>query len=282
MPTSRAKPKTTVKRSYDIQDLLDNGVQPFKNLDDVMLKSIAENMDVSTELTVPVILTSDGILIDGHQRLRLMLKLGYSAISGHDVRIEQRADEDTAFRWAVEYNAKRRHVSLEDKAAVAEQMRLEEGMSNADIARRFGVSRAAVTQWCHTRKTSTAATPAAIPAAAPAAAPATPHPWSQDGHRYDLLVGVTTHLADPDFRAQIEGLELNELGTLDLRLQELQHAVTEALKAIFRVRPTKRAATKRAPKKAAVATKQPAAKRGPRQLDAQSQADLLGAITRLP
>jgi ParB-like chromosome segregation protein Spo0J len=98
-------------------------------------------------MAVPAVLSRDGILLDGHQRLRAELRNGKVFISANDVRIEERATADNALEWAVKLNMVRRHYTMEDKAQAARRLQAEYGWSQRTIADFFGVSQPAVSQW---------------------------------------------------------------------------------------------------------------------------------------
>jgi Homeodomain-like domain len=132
---------------YKIETLLAEGIQPFPDVDDELLGAIASGLDRKRVMTVPVILSHDGILLDGHQRLRAMLRNGAVFISANDVRIDDRVTADNALEWAVKYNTQRRHLSVEEKAQTARRLQREYGWSQRQIANAFGVSQPAVSQW---------------------------------------------------------------------------------------------------------------------------------------
>ena len=77
---------------YSIEGLLNTSVQPFEDLDDVALKSLGKAIGKEGPLAVPVSVSSDGILLDGHQRLKGMLKQGRKIIDASDVRVIEQAN----------------------------------------------------------------------------------------------------------------------------------------------------------------------------------------------
>lgn len=85
----------------------------------------------ATILLIPVILSKDGILPDGHQRLRLMLAEGHATISANDVRIDTSATANNALERAIQLGANRRQLTVEQKAAVARKYQRERGWSQA-------------------------------------------------------------------------------------------------------------------------------------------------------
>lgn len=135
---------------YKIETLLANGVQPFPDLDRDTFDALAAGLKDRKDMAVPVVITVDGITIDGHQRLRAELRNGKTFISAQDVRIERRANAENALEWAVRLNMVRRHVTVEQKAEVARRLQAEYGWSQRTIASFFGVSQPAVSQWFST------------------------------------------------------------------------------------------------------------------------------------
>lgn len=136
---------------YNIEKLLAEGVQPFDDIDDVMLKAIADGLAGAAKrrqlLTTPVILSRDLLVIDGHQRLRAMRLNGAVYIKAEDIRIDMGVTAENALEAAVGYNVKRRHISVEEKARAARRFQRENGWSQRKIADVFGVSQPAVSQW---------------------------------------------------------------------------------------------------------------------------------------
>jgi hypothetical protein len=132
---------------YKIETLLAEGVQPFDDIDAYAFDALADGMKDRKELTVPVVLSKDGVLLDGHQRLRALLRNGRTFINAADVKIEPSANAENALEWAVKLNMVRRHYTMEDKAQAARRLQREYGWSQRTIAAFFGVSQPAVSQW---------------------------------------------------------------------------------------------------------------------------------------
>lgn len=130
-------------KQYRIDELLAHGEQPFDDLDGEALTALAKGIGKERALTVPVVLTADGVLVDGHQRLRAMQLEGRKVIEASDVRFV----EGDALEWSVRLNVQRRQLSLDEKAAVARKLAAERGWSQRKIADLFGVSQPAVSQW---------------------------------------------------------------------------------------------------------------------------------------
>lgn len=132
---------------YKIETLLAEGIQPFPDVNDDLLNAIASGLADKRQMTVPVVLSHDGILLDGHQRLRAMLRNGLTFISAKDVRVADHVTADNALEWAVRYNTQRRHLSVDEKGQAARRLQKLYGWSQRKIAEAFGVSQPAVAQW---------------------------------------------------------------------------------------------------------------------------------------
>jgi hypothetical protein len=136
----------TSSGTWRIAALLNTGVQRFDDLSDDELALLGLDLNPK-DLPIPVVVTSDGILIDGHQRLRLLLERGHKVVGADSVRIFAKAHKDNAVLWSVRFNKNRRHLSLENKARAARELMREQGWSQGLVAEEFGVSAAAVSQW---------------------------------------------------------------------------------------------------------------------------------------
>jgi len=131
---------------YNIDNLLNSGVQPLPDLGDDEITALGKAIGKGP-LADPVSVSADGILLDGHQRLKAMRGAGRTYIDAADVRVIEQANAGNALEWAVQLNVRRRHLSVEDKAALARRLQRERRWSQATIAKLFGVSRPAVSQW---------------------------------------------------------------------------------------------------------------------------------------
>jgi transcriptional regulator with XRE-family HTH domain len=131
---------------YLIDALLNSGVQPLPDLPDDEIAALGKAIGKGA-LSDPVSVSSDGILLDGHQRLKGMRAQGRVYIDASDVRVVEQANASNALEWAVQLNVRRRHLSVEDKADLARRLQRERRWSQGKIAKLFGVSRPAVTQW---------------------------------------------------------------------------------------------------------------------------------------
>jgi hypothetical protein len=90
--------------SYSIEDLLNSGVQPFPDLPDEDLAQMGRSIGKGP-LPVPVVIGTDGTLIDGHQRLKSMAARGRKRIDAGDVRVIDGCTRENALDWAVKLNA---------------------------------------------------------------------------------------------------------------------------------------------------------------------------------
>jgi len=131
---------------YAIKTLLAAGEQPFADLDDDELDSLGKAIGKGP-LDDPISVSEDGILLDGHQRLKAMLRSGRTWIQPSDVRIIEGVTRENALEKAVELNVRRRHLTVEQKADLARRLQRERRWSQGKIAKLFGVSRPAVSQW---------------------------------------------------------------------------------------------------------------------------------------
>jgi ParB-like chromosome segregation protein Spo0J len=221
-----------------VAKLLDNGIQPFYDLDEVELTSLGEAIGRQRALAVPVVITSDGILIDGHQRLKALLTQGVKSISADSVRIVDKANATNALEWAVELNVKRRHLTVDQKADVARRLQAERGWSQAKIAQLFGVSRPAVSKWLATvpddddDRTVAVEVPAMVEGLdgksypTPSRATRPPlHPWRSAGHAFKAVAKARQALE----KEAVDGLDQLERVRLIAELGDLIAAAEERL-----------------------------------------------------
>lgn len=138
-------PEPTISpASYSIEKLLTQTVQPFPDLP-------AEEFEVLTQsikdrgLLNPVLLTEDGYLFDGHQRLKAMLALGRKRISAEQVIIRKDVNRDNMIGHAYASNMVRRMLTTADKAARMHQCAAM-GWSQRKIAKEFHMSQPGVSQ----------------------------------------------------------------------------------------------------------------------------------------
>jgi predicted XRE-type DNA-binding protein len=131
---------------YSIAALLNAGVQPLPDLPNEELAALGKSIGRGP-LAVKIVVSRDGILLDGHQRLKAMAATGRKYIDAGDVIVDEATTSDNALERAVQLNVQRRHLSVEDKATLARRLQHERRWSQGKIAKLFGVSRPAVSQW---------------------------------------------------------------------------------------------------------------------------------------
>lgn len=131
---------------HRITDLLDKGVQPFPDLPTDDFEALRKTLG-KHPLADPVSITSDGWLIDGHQRLKALLANGRRTITSDEIRVVDAAQAGNMWDYAVQLNVQRRQLTVEDKADAARKLQRERKWTQGRIAKAFGVSRPAVSQW---------------------------------------------------------------------------------------------------------------------------------------
>lgn len=62
-------------------------------------------------LADPVSVSSDGLLLDGHQRLKAQLANGRTEIGADEVHVIAEANAANAYEWALRLNVQRRHLT---------------------------------------------------------------------------------------------------------------------------------------------------------------------------
>jgi hypothetical protein len=129
---------------YSIEKLLSQTVQPFADLApedfEVLKQSIKDR-----GLINPVLLTEDGYLFDGHQRLKALLALGRKRISADHVKVMPNVTRDNMLGHAYASNMVRRMLTTPDKAARMHQCAAM-GWSQRRIAKEFHMSQPGVSQ----------------------------------------------------------------------------------------------------------------------------------------
>jgi len=141
-------PEARTQTRYEIQKLLDEAIQPWDALTDEELNALSKGLGRRQDpLAVPVVLSRDGRLIDGSQRLRALQLRGRTYIDAMDVRILPQVTGANALEWAIRLNAQRRQLDIPQKARLVRTLMAKNGWSQGRCARVFGVSSAAVSQW---------------------------------------------------------------------------------------------------------------------------------------
>ena len=207
---------------YAIKELLATGEQPFDDLDDIALDAIGKRIGRG-ELVVPVIVSRDGILLDGHQRLKAMLRRKRTFIDGTDVRVDTKVTAKNALEAALMYNLNRRHLTIDQKAEIARRLQRERRWSQRKIAELFGVSQPAVSQWLNPKESATPKKPKRTKRV--------PEPWSiPDGAALHAVESVTARLAGGtlDWRA----LSDTDREYILVRLGDLQAVLDEVMSQV--------------------------------------------------
>jgi len=131
---------------YAIEGLLASGQQPLPDLNAEDFAGLRRAVGKGP-LADPISISADGVLIDGHQRLKALLANGRKFIDAGEVHVVADADRSNALDYAVQLNLARRHLTVEQKADLARWLQRERRWSQGRIARAMGVSRPAVGQW---------------------------------------------------------------------------------------------------------------------------------------
>lgn len=250
---------TKQPKQYRLDDLLSNSVQPFANLDEETLAAMGQSMGGAGELLVPIVMTADGVLVDGHQRIKAMLDQGRTMINANDVRVIPNTTKDDALEWAVKLNVQRRHLSVQERAALATDLRHKRGWSDGKIAEAFGVSSMTIGRWLKyepkldqvvskdgsiqpTTNKPQQGTEAGKPMTKPGS-----HPWQGDGTVLRGVVRLTAVLEEmlqegTDSRMPLpsqEELGEQQYGFCEMRLKELTKAISGVLAAMKQPQPAK-------------------------------------------
>lgn len=138
----------TTPKKYRISNLLLGGAQPFKNLDPETREYLTATIKTHGNLRrMPVLLSADGILYDGHQRLMILAELGRKEITAGEFIINPKvAGREQAYEEAMKTNFNRRHLSGKDKAAAMWELRRQFKLSQTTIARMLDMRQPSVSQ----------------------------------------------------------------------------------------------------------------------------------------
>jgi len=232
------------QQRWDIQRLLANSIQPFDDLPDDELEAMARGISRRRPLPVPVIVTPDGTLIDGHQRLRILLGQGQKSIGARDVRVDESATADNALERAVVLNFRRRHLTADDKGRLALKLMRTYGWSQGRVADVLDVHRPQVSRWLKGIGASTDAEDPdlIIPAvntgrdggtrevakinAGRAPGKPKPHPWSRRGADLADVARITRRVQAVE---AFDALTADERVILRERLEDLGAALAAAV-----------------------------------------------------
>jgi hypothetical protein len=233
---------------YEIQKLLDEAIQPWDALTEQEVESLARGIGRNQDpLAVPVVLSREGRLVDGSQRLLALQKLGRKYVNAVDVRVAPQITHANGLEWAIRLNTQRRQLDIPQKARVVRMLMAKNGWSQNRVAKVFGVSGAAISQWL-----------GMIPPVAGEELPTevigedgvmqdvsakrrerlnnprkiTPHTWSDRGEGYSLIRRTTARLRGvvdhPDL-APLSDLSLEEQDALIAVVQDLHTTTMEVL-----------------------------------------------------
>jgi ParB-like chromosome segregation protein Spo0J len=130
--------------SYLIEKLLSQSVQPFPDLPPDEFDRLQQSIK-DRGLINAILLTEDGYLFDGHQRLKAMLAIGRKRIAADNVRVQPKVTRENMLGYAYASNMVRRMMSTEEKVARMHQC-VKLGWSQRRIAKEFHVSQPSVSQ----------------------------------------------------------------------------------------------------------------------------------------
>lgn len=134
---------------YRIDELLEHRVQPFDDFTPEQLAAFGASFGEDLASSPIVVAdTKPPILIEGSQRCRLYAERGRKVLEGHEVVVASHVTtRDQAYEEAVVRNVNRRPFTVEQKAALARELQTGKGWSQGKVAKLFGVSQPAVSQW---------------------------------------------------------------------------------------------------------------------------------------
>jgi hypothetical protein len=203
---------------YSIEKLLIEGVQPFQPLTPVELDDLKRDIASKGKRLdkMPVHLSADDILYDGHQRLRILLELGRKQIGEEElIRNTKIKGRRNAYFEAVKINRQRRHLTGEAMSVVIWNMVTEYGMSQTAIGKQIGMKQQSVSELMkkyppaeglpktvstvgadgktYTRTPSRVYEATDDPTPPP---PPRPRPWEPDGNATLTLIRARKALAD--------------------------------------------------------------------------------------
>ena len=243
-------PDTSAPTRYEIQRLLDSAIQPFDPATQEELDAIASGIGrgrhASDPLAVPVIMNRDGVIIDGSQRLRALLQLGRKYILASDVRILHHVSREDSLEWCVRLQANRRHWDMEQKARAARALQAKNGWSQRRLAKVFGVSQPAISQWL--RLPADATSPeltdyvegedgvvqdVSTKRRQRLTQRAKPHPWSDKGECFELVRKATGRaLGAADYPQTLSELSPEEREAVQAIAQDMVAAGRSLLAAL--------------------------------------------------
>lgn len=236
--------ESTAQVRYEIQKLLDTGVQPWDAATDAELDALARGIGRRPDpLAVPVVLSRDGYLVDGSQRLRALQLLGKKYINATDVRVLPQVTRANALEWSIRLQAQRRQLDIPQKARVVRMLQTRNGWSQSRIAKVFGVSGAAVSQWLgQTPPETDDVLPSEVigedgvlqdvsaKRRARVTQRTTPHPWTERGDCFALVRKATGRIRGAlEYPATLHELSPEERDAMTAILQDLEATAGELL-----------------------------------------------------
>jgi transcriptional regulator with XRE-family HTH domain len=223
---------TNQPADYSIEGLLSTGVQPFPDLPEEDLRELGKGIGKG-QLAIPISVTSDGLLVDGHQRLKAMLSQGRRTIAAGDVRVIEAATAENALDWSIRLNAARRHLTGAQKAELARYLQRTRRWSQGRVAKAFGVARPAVSQWLANYPAPDGEQPTFVIGEdgkeydlpeRPAVDKAPRHPWDPAGPAFKALRKAARAL---EANGDVVGLDAFDLAKLDAENDRLIEAALE-------------------------------------------------------
>lgn len=136
-------------KRYKIEKLLMEGVRPLDPLtpevyDDLKRDIIKKGKRLDL---MPVHLSADDVLYDGHNRLRILLDLGRKTIGENEIKRNQKLKgRRAAYFEAVKIQFNRRNTKGDAKAAVIWEMVREYGMSQTAIGKELDMRQQSVSE----------------------------------------------------------------------------------------------------------------------------------------
>ena len=136
-------------KRYSIEELLRNGVQPWFDASPDELETLKHTITQKggNLRQMPVSLSADDILFDGHQRLQAMLALGRKTISAGEYRRDKKVKgREAAYDEAVQIGWNRRNLSGKAKAHKCWEYFHKDGLSQGAIAAKIGIKQPSVSE----------------------------------------------------------------------------------------------------------------------------------------
>ena len=230
---------------YNLQRLLDNCVQPFRDLSEEEFEALKQSIrEDGGNPRTPILLSSDEYrMFSGAQRCQAMLEMGRVSIDAKHVRIVRSVTKDNVLEAAVEDEWLRRKQTPEQKAETM-HMLARNGWSQRKIAKVAGMTQARVSQLMKqfpddnrealAIRGKDGKTYFRMPAEpAPPTQPTPPrekgrkHPWEMEGKNFKAIVKALNVIREGDFPT---GLTLQEYQDLAATLRLLTSAADDLLK----------------------------------------------------